>query len=136
MNAQIHKDLVIRPSECQPQFNRQLVETFLIKAHAQESIALDSFVCTDPDCWGFPEFNPRTLGEYQGYFAFLADVFAESEFNIEQSIAEGTQVLVRFSLKGIHREEFMGLTATHGELKFSATQLFKHNNVSRFKIRN
>ena len=125
MNAQFQKDCPCHPIGNNAQANRQLVETFLTQAHGQQAIALEAFLHAEPSCWGFPEFNPRTLGEYQGYFAFLADVFADAQFSIDRLIAENSQVLVHFSLEGIHREEFMGLAATRGKLKFSATQLFR-----------
>lgn len=76
-------------------------------------------------CWGFPDFDPASRAEYQGFFNYLMDVFARREWTIDQLLASDSQVLVRFCIKGLHHEEFMGLPATGAELEFSANMLFR-----------
>lgn len=105
--------------------NEQLVRAFLQAAHGIQIKHLDAYVAEHVKCWGFPEFNPGNRDEYQGFFNYLADVFAAQTFSIEQLLADDTQVLVRFRISGKHHEEFMGLPATGGELEFTATALFR-----------
>lgn len=103
----------------------RLVREFLLMAHSAQIPPLNTYVAEQVKCWGFPEFNPVNRDEYQGFFYYIADVFAEQEFSIEQILDDGAQVLVRFRISGKHHEEFMGLPATGGELEFTATALFR-----------
>lgn len=105
--------------------NERLVRDFLQAAHQAQIKNLDAYVAAQVKCWGFPEFNPGNRDEYQGFFNYLADVFAQQVFRIEQLLVADSQVLVRFHVSGIHHEEFMGLPATGGELEFTATALFR-----------
>ncbi|HEY0892065.1 MAG TPA: ester cyclase, partial [Cellvibrio sp.] len=105
--------------------NEQLVREFLQAAHSAQIKHLDAYVAEQVKCWGFPEFNPGNRDEYQGFFNYIADVFAAQTFSIEQLLADDAQVLVRFRISGMHHEEFMGLPATGGELEFTATALFR-----------
>ena len=105
--------------------NEQLVREFLQAAHNAQIKHLDAYVAEQVKCWGFPEFNPGNRDEYQGFFNYIADVFAAQTFSIEQLLADDAQVLVRFRISGKHHEEFMGLPATCGELEFTATALFR-----------
>lgn len=105
--------------------HEQLVREFLQAAHCVQIKHLDAYVAEQVKCWGFPEFNPGNRDEYQGFFNYIADVFAEQTFSIEQLLAYDAQVLVRFRINGKHHEEFMGLPATGGELEFTATALFR-----------
>lgn len=105
--------------------NECLVREFLQTAHQTQVKNLDAYVAGQVKCWGFPEFNPGNRDEYQGFFYYIADVFAQQVFRIEQLLAEDSQVLVRFRISGKHHEEFMGLPATGGELEFTATALFR-----------
>ncbi len=105
--------------------NERLVREFLQAAHNTQVKNLDTYVAEQVHCWGFPEFNPGNRDEYQGFFNYIADVFAAQTFTIEQLLADHTQVLVRFRVSGKHHEEFMGLPATGGELEFTATALFR-----------
>lgn len=107
------------------QKNERLVREFLQAAHGVQSKNLDAYVAEKVKCWGFPEFNPGNRDEYQGFFNYIADVFAAQTFNIEQLLADDTQVLARFRISGKHHEEFMGLPATGGEIEFTATALFR-----------
>lgn len=105
--------------------NECLVREFLLAAHSNQAGDLTAYVTEQVKCWGFPEFNPGNRNEYQGFFNYIADVFAQQVFTIEQLLADDSQVLVRFHIRGQHHEEFMGLPATQGELEFSATALFR-----------
>lgn len=105
--------------------NERLVRAFLQAAHSTQVKNLDAYVAEQVKCWGFPEFNPGNRDEYQGFFNYIADVFAAQIFSIEQLLADDAQVLVRFRVSGKHHEEFMGLPASGGELEFTATALFR-----------
>lgn len=106
----------------------QLIIDFLQAAHAATPDLSHAMVDDNVKCWGFPEFSPQNRNEYFGFFNYLSDVFAQMDFQIEQCLADASQVLVRFRITGIHHEEFMGLPATYSQLSFSANSLFRLEN--------
>lgn len=101
------------------------VKQFLNGALSAPQSQLDNLLATQIHCWGFPEFDPTNRAEYQGFFNYLVDVFAQRQWSIEQLLASDSQVLVRFRISGYHHEEFMGLPATGAYLEFSSHILFR-----------
>jgi predicted ester cyclase len=100
---------------------KHLFDSTLAGAHQSTNHLLAEQV----HCWGFPEFDPSNRAEYQGFFNYLLDVFAQRQWAVEQLLASDSQVLVRFRISGIHHEEFMGLPATGALLEFSSHILFR-----------
>ncbi|ACE84439.1 ester cyclase [Cellvibrio japonicus] len=71
-------------------------------------------------CVGFPEFTPHNREELFGFFNYLLEVFAEPQLTIEELPGTAQQATVEFCVRGRHREEFMGLPATGGQLQLCA----------------
>jgi steroid delta-isomerase-like uncharacterized protein len=65
------------------------------------------YVRHDPD-------NPqvRNLEVYKRYLMGLCTVFPDLHFTVEDLIAEGDQVVCRFSIRGTHAKPWRGLPAT------------------------
>lgn len=102
-----------------------LVNNFLNSALAGAHARSEKLLAPRIRCWGFPEFDPSSRAEYQGFFNYLLDVFAGRDWTIEQLLASDSQVLVRLRISGHHHEEFMGLPATGAYLEFGANLLFR-----------
>lgn len=100
---------------------KQFLNSALSGSHSQ----FDKLLAPQIRCWGFPEFDPTNRAEYQGFFNYLVDVFAQRQWSIDQLLTSDSQVLVRFRISGYHHEEFMGLTATGAYLEFSSHILFR-----------
>lgn len=100
---------------------KQFLNSALSGSHSQ----LDKLLAEQIRCWGFPEFDPASRAEYQGFFNYLVDVFAQRQWSIDQLLTSDSQVLVRFRISGYHHEEFMGLPATGAYLEFSSHILFR-----------
>ena len=101
------------------------VKQFLNGALSGSHSQLDKLLAPQIRCWGFPEFDPTSCAEYQGFFNYLVDVFAQRQWSIDQLLASDSQVLVRFRISGYHHEEFMGMPATGAYLEFSSNILFR-----------
>lgn len=101
------------------------VNQFLNGALSVSHSHTDQLLAGQIRCWGFPEFDPSSPAEYQGFFNYLIDVFAQRQWSIEHLLASDSQVLVRFRISGFHHEEFMGLPATGAFLEFSSHILFR-----------
>lgn len=100
---------------------RQFLNSALAGSHNQ----FDQLLAAQVRCWGFPEFDPSDRAEYQGFFNYLVDVFAQRQWTIDHLLSGDSQVLVRFRINGYHHEEFMGLPATGAYLEFSSNILFR-----------
>ncbi|HTF97115.1 MAG TPA: ester cyclase [Cellvibrio sp.] len=106
-------------------YDHQQVKQFINSALSGSAVSLENVLAAHIRSWGFPEFDPASRAEYQGFFNYLIDVFAERQWSVEQLLASDSQVLVRFRISGYHHEEFMGLPATGAFLEFSSHILFR-----------
>lgn len=66
-----------------------------------------TYVRHDPDS---PQVRSRE--DYQHYLAGLCTIFPDLHFTVEDLIAEGDQVVCRFSIRGTHSQPWRGLPAT------------------------
>lgn len=108
-----------------PQHLAAQVKNFLNGALTGSHTQVENLLAPQIRCWGFPDFDPTNRAEYQGFFNYIMDVFAQRQWTVEQLLASDSQVLVRFRISGYHHEEFMGLAATGAYLEFSAHILFR-----------
>lgn len=106
-------------------YDHQQVKQFINNALSGSALPLENVLAAQIRSWGFPEFDPASRAEYQGFFNYLIDVFADRQWSVEQLLASDSQVLVRFRISGYHHEEFMGLPATGAFLEFSSHILFR-----------
>ena len=77
-----------------------------------DEIANADYVRHDPS-WPEPIQNRDA---YKEYVATVRHAFADLQFTIEDLIAEGDKVVVRWTLKGTHDGEFMGIKPTWREV--------------------
>ena len=99
---------------------------------------LESNLSTQIQCIGFPEFNPQSLLEFSGFLNYLHDVFKYSNYAIEPLMFDEQSALLRFTIQGVHHEEFMGLAASGGVIKFTAIAHFKmcNNRITEILMHN
>jgi predicted ester cyclase len=72
--------------------------------------------------------HPETSG-IEGTQKFLASLFAafpDIRFTVEDMVAESDRVVVRVSIRGTHRGEFMGIAATGKQVQWTGI------NIGRF----
>ena len=65
---------------------------------------------TDKDIYG--------LKEYKQYFSALYDAFPDIHWTLDDMVAEGEKVAVRYTLTGTHKGEFMGIPSTNKKVTF------------------
>ncbi len=71
-----------------------------------------------------PDFISSPEIEKSAYARHLALWGSWSEF-IDDMIAEGDQVLVRWTFRGTHKKEYLGIPATHKPIQFSGIYIFR-----------
>ena len=88
---------------------RRFIEEVLNQQHltATEELVAEDFVELDP----FPGQGPGREGLKQVLSMFFAG-FPDQQWTIEEMIAEGDKVVTRFTFRGTHQGEFLGIPAT------------------------
>lgn len=74
--------------------------------------AIDKYYAADVVNHGAPPDLPPGREGFKVYAGMLTSAFSDSDVTIEDQIAEGDRVVTRWSSKGIHTGEFLGVPAT------------------------
>jgi steroid delta-isomerase-like uncharacterized protein len=69
-----------------------------------------------------PGLEPGREGVKQ-FFAMIAEGFPDFKMNVEDVIAEGDRGVVRSTLTGTHRGEFMGIPATGNSISVTVIDI-------------
>lgn len=69
--------------------------------------------------------SASSLADHKSQLAERKQVFADSRFHIDEMIAEGTQVAVRFTMTGRHVGTYLGLEGTGREIARKAAVFFR-----------
>jgi steroid delta-isomerase-like uncharacterized protein len=69
------------------------------------------------------------LQEYQAYIRWLHKTFGDLEISIEESIAAGDNVVVRWSQRCVHQAKFLGLPATGKPISWTGITIFRLHDV-------
>jgi len=87
-----------------------------------------------PEAEFFAPFGPdplRGVGGYMHVLDMMRSAFPDIQWKMEESIAEGDSIAVRFTLTGTHRGEFLGVPATGRQVRAAA---MNHYRFSEGKI--
>jgi len=80
--------------------------------------------------WYFPSNNPKPLSreEEQEFIKALLDTFPDINWSIEELIAKGDKVIVRFIARGTHEGEWQGIPATGNKIEGSGIWIARIEN--------
>ena len=73
----------------------------------------------------------RTIQGLQAYQQFLSKFFTafpDAHFTIEDMIAEGDNVVARYTLRGTHQGNFMGIPPTDKQITVTGIEIFHFAN--------
>jgi predicted ester cyclase len=68
---------------------------------------------------------PMTLAEHQVFAAAFYRGFPDLRHTVEDAVADADKVAARFTLRGTHRGEFMGLVPTRKPIVVGAIAMFR-----------
>lgn len=86
-----------------------------------DELTAPGFVYHNP---GNPEVRTHEQRK-QKIVSALGAAFADLKLNIEDVIAEGDRVAVRYSMSGIHKGEFMGIPPTNKQMELTSLCIFR-----------
>ncbi len=107
--------------------NKQLIETFIQELFSQGDLeAVDrylapTFVNHDPPFPGAPD-GPEGMRQAAAMFR---QAVPDWRSEVEQLVAEGDIVVERFTARGTHRGELMGVPATGKEIVLAGVNIFR-----------
>ena len=95
------------------QENKALVRRFLAMVGAQDVTAVDDVLSSDYTLHmiGLPQPVQGLAAWKETMSAYFA-AFPDLEVELEDEIAEGDRVVIRYAWRGTHRGDFMGIAAT------------------------
>ena len=69
--------------------------------------------------------DERGLEELKHYVGIYRTAFPDIQDNVEDIVAEGDKVVVRWKSSGVHQGEFMGVAPTGRRVTFTGMRLFR-----------
>lgn len=119
MSIEEHKALVRRYFEDAP-FNPEVCDEIFAPTFCFHTIQHASIT---------PQVIESTPQEEKAAYEWLKTVWSpERRMNIDEMIAEGDRVMVRWTFSGTHQGELSGLPATHRQVNYSGINIFRVAN--------
>jgi steroid delta-isomerase-like uncharacterized protein len=107
--------------------NKTLVRQFINSCNMENPATWDK-LCA-PDCVAHVNMQDWTLEQTKQYLkAGLRVAFPDEVFIIEDMIAEGDKVAVRYTWKGTHKGTYLGIAPTGKKVTLVFLELFKISN--------
>jgi steroid delta-isomerase-like uncharacterized protein len=72
--------------------------------------------------------KPRSREEYIEGLKILGKAFPDLSWNVEELIAAGDKVVLRYVFRGTHRGEYEGIPGTGNQVEFSGIAIFRVEN--------
>lgn len=85
----------------------------------------DPAICTPDYVARLAGNPPMTLVEHQGFASAFYAGFPDLTHTIEETIADDASVVVRFALRGTHRDAFLGIPATAKPIDVGAIAILR-----------
>jgi steroid delta-isomerase-like uncharacterized protein len=91
-----------------------------------------------PDyAWYLPSNNPKPMSQEETieFVKMIHNAFPDVTFSIEELIAKGDRVIVRFIARGTHEGEFQGIPATGNKVEVSGVMISRIENGKIVEVR-
>lgn len=87
---------------------------------AVDELVTDTYVRHDPN-------TPEVHGPAQEkqLMAMYLSAFPDLQFTVEDMVAEDDKVAVRYSVRGTHRGELLGIPPTHRQITLTSTETYR-----------
>ncbi|WP_458189320.1 ester cyclase [Haladaptatus sp. NG-WS-4] len=110
-----------------PEENKDLVRRDIEEIWADGNVEVidevydENFVLHDPS---YPN-EPRSRDDYREYVELYRTAFPDSEYTAEEMVAEADTVALRYTARGTHDGELMGIEPTGEEVTVSGMELYR-----------
>ncbi len=72
--------------------------------------------------------SPLGLNAFERFFTAVGEAFPDYELNIDHLITKGDRVMVRYTICGTHKGEFMGMSPTNERMTITGIDVFRLDN--------
>ncbi len=108
--------------------NKQVVRQFLDASDRQDTEKMRRLVSLTDYSLHLSGMPPMDWNGSQQFLAPFTRAFPDLHRNIEDLVAEGNKVAVRFTVAGTHKEEFQGIAPTGKQISFTVMDLLNIND--------
>ena len=92
--------------------NKALVRRFYEDVFNQRNVALVDELCTTQHVFHNPPITLHSKEEFKQFLSLYITAFPDARFTIEDQIAEGDRVTSRYTFRGTHQGDLMGIAPT------------------------
>lgn len=106
--------------------NRKVMERFVEFINSGDRTIGEAII--SPDVIFHAPTSPEPLRGLDGYMAVLAmmrGAMPDVHWNVEETIAEGDKIMVRFTMTGTQTRPFMGMPASNKPVKVTAMNIYE-----------
>ena len=106
--------------------NKTLMQRFYDDVANQGKLDwIDEFMADDfVEHEAFPGLAEGREGVKQ-FFSMIRSAFDDFRMDVEELVAEGDKVVARITMKGTHRDEFMGIAGTGATINVAAIDIIR-----------
>ncbi len=105
--------------------NQQIIQRRVEEIWNQGKLAtIDELIATDLISNG----QPVGRGGFRQFVTAVRSAFPDIHFTVEDSLAEGDKVAIRYTGRGTHQGAFAGIPATGKQVQFSGIDIFRIAN--------
>lgn len=81
---------------------------------------------------GFTQYTstarPSGLKTFNIFFAAVGSAFPDYDLSIDNMIVKGDRVMVRYTISGTHKRDFMGMAPTNARINVTGIDIFRLDN--------
>ncbi len=92
--------------------NKALVRRFYEDVFNQRNLAVVDEICTSDHLFHNPPTTLHGREEFKQLLSLYITAFPDARFTVEDEIAEGDKVTSRYTFRGTHQSELMGIPPT------------------------
>ncbi len=108
------------PSTAQLEENKALVRRWF-EEPGEGNWAIINELCAPDYVWHLPvRPKPLTREETEQFMRTFSAAFPDNRYMIEDMIAEGDKVVTRYTVRGTHKGDFLGIPATGKQVSFTS----------------
>jgi predicted ester cyclase len=106
--------------------NKELVRRFYREVYVDWNMTLvDEVVSPRFRSHDWPEDGPRGPEGFRSYYAAIRSALPDARYEVDDLIAEGDRVVVRWRLLGTHQGEFRGIAASGRPIALKGIAIYR-----------
>jgi len=106
--------------------NKELVRRFYKEVYVDWNMALvDEVVSPQFTSHDWPKGSPTGPEGFRNFYSAIRSALPDARYEVDDLIAEGDKVVVRWRLLGTHKGDFRGIAATGREIALKGIAIYR-----------